>query len=344
MLAEVDRAAGIDRSALGALLTDAEPEVVAAALAALRWPDDEPFLESVPGHLGHRRTAGAAVEALVRAGDAVLPVVDEGLGEDARGRHAQELLVRAGREIGGPDAVSVLVRHVDHRDREVGLAVMTALAALGPADAGHDPSGRITPLPDVTEPVVRSDLEHAAHILQALVAFADDTAATELSAALRDELTLVRRRILAAFSMRHGTEGFTRVVFQLAQRDSRAHALALEWLDVTLTSAERPMVAILEPRLADVDRLNALLRSFPVPARSRREILMDLVEDPEDRWRRPWLAACALSTAWTTAEVAPDAIATAATSRATVGDDDGEILSETLAELRRRRLAPDPGP
>ena len=128
--------------------------------------------------------------------------------------------------------------------------------------------------------VVRKDLEHATHVLRALVAFDDEPAATLLCAALRDELDLVRQRVLAAFSMRHGTEGLNRVVFQLAQRDSRSHALALEWLDVTLTGTDRAAVAMLEPRLSDRERLNALIRTFPVSPPSRREILLELVAGP----------------------------------------------------------------
>ena len=134
-------------------------------------------------------------------------------------------------------------------------------------------------------------------MLRALVAFEDEPAATLQCAALRDELELVRQRVLAAFSMRHGTEGFDRVVFQLAQRDPRSHALALEWLDVTLTGTDRAAVALLEPRLSDRERLNMLARTFPVPPLSRRDILLELVQDRDGRWRRPWIKACALYTA-----------------------------------------------
>ena len=80
--------------------------------------------------------------------------------------------------------------------------------------------------------MVAEDLEHATHVLRALVAFAGEPSATLLCDALRDELDLLRKRVLAALSMRHGIEGLSRVVFQLAQRDARSHALALEWLDV----------------------------------------------------------------------------------------------------------------
>ena len=125
--------AWMDRTVLRTLLADADTEVVNAALAALRWPEDAALLPAIAVQLDHRRTAGAAVDALVRVGEPALVVVDDGLRSDEHGRHVQEMLVRVGREIGGPSAIAVLRGHVEHHDREVGLAVMRALAALGPA-------------------------------------------------------------------------------------------------------------------------------------------------------------------------------------------------------------------
>ncbi len=341
MVGEVEPGEWMDRSVLRDLLADADPAVVDTTLAALRWPEDAELLGDVAAHLDDRQTAGAAVDALVRAGDAALVVVDDGLRGDEHGRHVQEMLVRAAREVGSSSAVTVLRRHIEHPDREVGLTVMRALAALGPSG----PGGGTEPIPntgtdglgaaDLTEGVVRIDLEHATHALRALVAFERGSATALLRAALRDELDLIRQRILAAFSMRHGTEGFDRVVFQLAQRDPHSHALALEWLDVTLLGTERSAVALLEPRLSDRDRLTALSRTFPLAAIGGREILLELVQDSDGRWRRPWVKACALYAASGTPEIELDAI-TAAAGAALVEspDDEDWIVLETLTALR----------
>ena len=170
-------------------------------------------------------------------------------------------------------------------------------------------------------------------MLRALVAFEDVPAATLLCAALRDELELIRQRVLAAFSMRHGTEGFNRVVFQLAQRDSHSHALALEWLDVTLTGTDRAAVALLEPRLSDRERLNALARTFPLAPLTQRAALLELVEDRDGRWRRPWVKACALYTASGISEAELDAV-TAATA-ATVESSTDPEPTKTASCTRR---------
>ena len=206
---------------------------------------------------------------------------------------------------------------------------------LGPSDAG----GSIDNEPELTESVVREDLEHATHALRALVVFEDVAAATLLSGALQDELELIRQRVLAAFSMRHGTEGFNRVVFQLAQRDPHSHALALEWLDVTLSGTERAAIALLEPRWSNRERLHALVRTFPLPTLGGRAALLELVQDRDGRWRRPWVKACALSTASGISAAELEAI-TAATveSLAAFGSDEERIVHETLAGIQHRRL------
>jgi hypothetical protein len=234
----------------------------------------------------------------------------------------------------------VLCGHVEHDDREVGLAVLRALAALAASGTAQltDPSGPIADAPDLTEALVTTDLEHAAHILRALVAFENEPAATMQQTALHDELDLVRRRILAAFSMRHGSHGFNRVVHQLAQEDSHAHAFALEWLDATLTGPVRAAVAILEPRWSDRERLNALMREFPLPPASPREILLELAQDREGRWRWPWIRACALYTASRMSEPELDLITAPGPESvsAFATDDDELIVQETLIGIRSR--------
>ncbi len=217
---------------------------------------------------------------------------------------------------------------------------MRALATLGPAVTEMDPeeSGPVDRDSELTETVVRDDLEHATHALRALVSFADEPAAALQCAALRDELDLIRRCVLAAFSMRHGIEGFNRVVFQLAQRDAHSHALALEWLDVTLVGAERAAVALLEPRLSERERLSSLSRSFPLPPLDRRGVLLELVLDGDGRWRRPWITACALDTASGMPELDLDVITRAVDGSTAPMTDEDHIVHETLTGLRNRRL------
>ena len=74
------------------------------------------------------------------------------------------------------------------------------------------------------------------------------------------------------------------------------HALAIEWLDVTLTGPEHSVVALLEPNLSLRERLHRLNRSFPLSPLSPRAVLLELVRDDDARWR-PWIKACAVHAA-----------------------------------------------
>ena len=319
---------------LGGLLADVDHDVGNAALDALRWPEDVDLLPDAVERLRHRMTAGAATDALVRAGDLALTVMEDAVLDPTRGRRVQELAVKVMRDIGGPSAIAGLHRHAEHPDREIGLAVMHALAALG--SAGVPDADRAGPNPEEQDragsALARADLEHAARVLQALTAFDDEPAAALQCAALRDELDLVRRRVLAALSMRHGIEGIHRVTFHLVQHDARSHALALEWLDVTLTGTDRAVIPMLEPGLSERAQLHTLTQWFPLPPLGRHEILLDLVADHDDRWRRPWLTACAVWTAAAGSDADLDAVTTAASARLVVSDGaEWSILAETVA-------------
>ena len=91
--------------------------------------------------------------------------------------------------------------------------------------------------------------------------------------------------------------------------------------------------------MSDRDRLNALMRRFPLTPRDRHEILLELVRDGDARWRRPWIAACALYTASRMTDVDLDGIMDAAArGRAAVDPNDEErVVLETLAGIRARR-------
>ena len=212
---------------------------------------------------------------------------------------------------------------------------MTALAALvalregvngasAPRNGGsHDePAGAV---------MVRGDLEHAARVLQALVTLEDIPAASLLRSALRDELELLRDRVLAGLSIRYGVDGLNRVAFQLAQSNLRFHALALEWLDVTLVGTDRAAVPLLEPGLPTSERLRVLGRWFPIPPTTPQAVLVELAEDRDGHWRRPWITACVLLTAADMPELGVEALAGA--------DDHTRIVHETLVGIAERQTA-----
>ena len=131
-------------------------------------------------------------------------------------------LARGVRNASPEAAVDCLGPHVEHPDRELGLAVRSALAAAGVEAA---------PLAADIEPGLRADAEHAARCLAALAAV---TPAPLLERALRDELELLRERVLALLAVRHGAEAIHLVALGLASDAESRRSLAIEMLDVTL--------------------------------------------------------------------------------------------------------------
>ena len=334
---------GLDRSALRLLLTHRDERVLEAAIAAVRWPDDAETIHAVVAHLDTRQTATMAMEALSRGGTHVLEALDHGLsGQLGLTLPGQARFARAAAQM-GDGAIAVLTRHLGHPDREVGLAVALALADISSGTngmaGGTSAAGGAAAAIDAA---IHEDLGHAAHTLRALVVLGEAPESAVLWRALEDELQLLRRRLHAFMSIRYGAEGVARVTFQLAQRDPRSHALAMEWLDVTLTGRDRAFATLVEPAWTMADRRRALSRWFPLPGSSTEEVLRDLVDDPADRWRRPWLTACALVVMANTTPPSTPMPALDRMRSSTVARDHS-IVDETLAGIRRRTgLAPAP--
>ena len=268
----------------------------------------------------------------MRAGGLALDEVDGGLSDPEGDRWVQVHLVRVARDVGGPSAVKCLARHAGHEDREVGLAVLLALGTLVSAAVQE---GWAHEDVDASQ-VVLADLEHATRTLRAIVACEPHPAAHGLRAALRDELDLLQRRVLAGLAADHGQEPLARVSFQLAKGDARSHALAVEWLDVTLTGTDRAAVPLIEPGLSEVERLRRLTRALPIPDRSVADVLHDLITDPEDRWREPWVRACALHAAWSLPELGIDRSVLAEWIDGFERAGAPAIVDETIAAIRDR--------
>ena len=188
---------------------------------------------AVVAALGDPRSAEAAAGAVGRLGDAVVPSMDALL--DEAGSPASPLVMRLVRSAATPTPMrdDVLLRHVGHPDRELGLVVMTRLAS--PAATPAQSVGLL-------DAVLADDAGHAGRILAALVAMGDATDDPRepsgiLRRALRDELDLVRRRVVANRLARHGTQRLGPVMVGVAPEAPNL-ALALEALGVMLAADE----------------------------------------------------------------------------------------------------------
>ena len=273
-------------------LHDDDIDVQAAAFRAAMAIGDESMMAFVVGALGSARTASMASTALKSAPDRYGAIVDSWLSDPLAAPAHLVRLVRSHPRATDPALAAVLTRHADHRSREVGLAVLSALGRVASSQDG----ARLV----VAGTVTRADAAHAVRVLQVLVALGEAPEAQGLCDALADELLRLRRRALAAIGL-VGDRGVVDKATQwLEGRDERLAALALETIEVTIPVALRPSaIPLLSGGPDHRRRLLQLARVIPSAAIAPAldDALTDLVEDAGDVWRRPWLQACALHAA-----------------------------------------------
>lgn len=285
VLAACEPGDGIARNVLADLLRHPDPEVAVAGLDAVQWPADGHLVVEVALLVEHRRTGPAACEALGRGGASVLGCTDDGLaGRFGLSPRARSSLVRVCRSIASDDAADVLGRHVADRDRLVGISVAHALARIGSGDTEIDG-------------LVRTEIEHAAHTARVLASLEEVPGTDVLCWALRDEAALIARRLGAVLTIRYGTDGVSHAVQEAMGNDPRASAMAMEWLDVTLVEDDRALLVLVEREWSAARRARALERWVTMADADLPGVLSELIHDPADRWRRPWISACAIRTA-----------------------------------------------
>ena len=264
------------------LLYEPDSNMRAEALAAI-GPADDDLVDEVVMALGVPATMSAAAAALGRLGDAALPRIAAVLAETSeQPTPATVRLVRAARAASPDQAAMCLYPYIEHRDRELGLAVLTALAA-----AGADPA----PIAVGLDRTLRADAEHFARCAAAAQVVG---AGSELAHALGDELELLRRRILALLAVRYGAEEIGAIANTLECDTGDRRSLAAETLDVTLRRADADLaLPIVRTDLPLTSRLRQLAAVAPLAPSDRTAVVEDILSDDHGHWRSDWLRACA---------------------------------------------------
>ncbi|HSJ28395.1 MAG TPA: hypothetical protein VLB67_09295 [Acidimicrobiia bacterium] len=262
----------------------------AARRAAVLTGDPE-LLGRVVDDVVVSRDVAAAVSALALAGENLASQL-EGVLELASDEGQDFEVVRAIRMLRSVRASSgetreVLLRHAQHRDRAVALGVRRALSRVGDVDGRVDRDSLLT-----------RDVAFAARVLAALDVLPRDDTVAVLRRSLRDELALARELVLAILALAGDADLIRDAARKLAAGDDRAIAHAVETVEVHLSPGTARLVTpILDDRLTDAERLAQLRRSTDVPGFDLSGALRDMSDDPEDAWRSPWLAACAIHAA-----------------------------------------------
>lgn len=268
---------------LVALLADPEWQVRYAALVAASQVRHDRLLPLIVDNLSDSRTRSAATTALVAYGPAALPSADNALSSPRATPPALAgRMARICGQIGQPEAVGLLKKHLGHRDGEVRYQVLAALRAAGYRAASHD-----DPL---TGARLRQEVEGGAHLLAAIEDIGQGEEAAALRQVLLDELGRTRQRVFLLLSFIYEPRALMRAGEQLSSSSAAARAIALEVLDVTLTRDHKSLVMpLVAPDYSSDRRLESLGKVFDLPRLSQAQRLCQLAEAQEPAhasWQR----------------------------------------------------------
>ncbi len=273
-------------------LAHTDPDVRAAGFRAAVSIGDEPMMASVLGELASGRPFSAAADAWIERPQRYASLLDRQLSDPLAAAVPLVRLIRSCPKIHASAVVEVLIRHAEHKDRDVGLAVLRALDRVAPAGDGC----RLK----VASTTIRTDAVHSLRFVHAIGVVGGIHETHALGEALRDELLLLRRRTLASLTLVGDRATVHRAAQLLDGGDERAAALALETLEVTVPDSLRTLcMPMLQPNNDHRRRVRTLSKVVSVTSipDALDDLLTDLTEDGDDIWRRPWLRACALHAA-----------------------------------------------
>ena len=268
------------------LLHDTDPSVAKAALrsaAQMKQPDAVPTIISA---LVRNAIAGEAGDTLAQYGPPVLPLLECANADTQRPVELRRRLPRVVAAIGGPDAVSWLMRRLDEPDRVTRYHVVKALNKLRARDAAlhFDPS-RIEQrlLIDIGEHDHLLSMRH--HPLP------DDTAPSSqlfrqaLTERMEDNLKLMFRLLGLLFPIRDIHAAY----YGVKSDDVRQRDHAIEFLDSLLPATLKQSLIPLIDRRASATAPEAKVAVFPSGRTTFDDRLAAVVRGPD-----PWLASCAL--------------------------------------------------
>ena len=272
-------------------LDDPDPTMRAASRRAAVMSGDAGLVARVVDDTTVARDMVTAVSALSERSARLFQPVRDALEASVADEHGPAALraVRLLRCVRGEEdgLTDVLTGHLAHRNRDVALAVRLALARVG---AVGEPEG--------LDALLLEDAAMAGRAFAAIGALPDDPRLAALRRSLHDESARARDRLLASLALTPDGGLIRHAARRLGSRDDRAVAHAVEAVEIHLPPARaRLVMPVLENRLTDAERVAHLRRLVPIPAYDLGGVLTDMADDPEDRWRSPWLAACAIHAA-----------------------------------------------
>lgn len=184
------------------------------------------------------------------------------------------------------ELTTLLLDHVDHPSRDLGLEIVRVLGHVAPPN--H---------PARAETAQAVIIGECVAIVPVLEALAHEPYVSALVRALADERELVRDRTLAAIGLISDTETVTRAGHWIASGDHRREATAIETIEVLVPArVRRQTVALLQTALTPQAQLERVAQAMSrrIPRRPLGAVLDELIDlDTVDEARR-WTSTCAI--------------------------------------------------
>lgn len=326
LAAQVIGAVGVQQfyQPLQPLLQDEAATVRQAAVQAAGQVRHPALLPLLLTNLGNPTTRAATLLTLQSYGEALLPLVGQALtGEVPLLSEQVVRLVQISGQTHSAKAIQLLWQHLDHPDRAVGYAILTALQRLGYRATA-------SALPQLLARC-RREATHGLRLLYCQDGLGTEPALASLQRALTDEFAQVQRGLFRLLALRYDARATLQAEQQMRTGPEAAQALALEMLDVTLSSEEKALaLPLLHPHLSAAQRMEQLTGQVTVAPQTRDQWLSDLITDAEQIWSQPWLRVCAVYGA---GQLGVQACVPAI---AALHDSRDPVLQETVAWAMRR--------
>ncbi len=265
------------------LLDDSDLAVHKAALTAAGRVRHPRLLPQIASNLSWCKTRSFASDALVLYGNRMLPLVEKALAGDWVSEMDTVRLLRVCGQIKGEQVEALMRRNIDHSSDIVRDQVLAVLSAC-------DFRAQTADLPALNRVLVR-DVDYGHRIMIAQLDVGRSEPVEPLQRALSDDLMQVKRRVFWILSFIYDSRSILRAQSQLTQGTSAQMALALEMLEVSISSDHSTLVfPLIDPKLQPTQRISLLNKRFNNESLHREQRLRALIQEGDQGWTR----ACAI--------------------------------------------------
>jgi ATP/ADP translocase/HEAT repeat protein len=268
------------------LLADPEQNVREAALEAAPKLGNPKLWPYVIRNLYEQGLRSHAVNALIKAGPTVLPMLETEFDKPEQDSTIRSRIARICGLIGGSVAVSFLERRIDFPEESIRHAILIALKKCQYQTENPEIITKLKKL-------INEEADSVCWTLASLADIGEDENALLLIRALKNELTKKKERIFCLLSFLYDAETIGRAYTNLSSDMDDKKSVALELLDSLISRELRDVVFPVIEELPFEVRLKRLRAFFGHSSLGRDGRLREIIFHSE-KTTTSWTKSCAL--------------------------------------------------